>query len=517
MDKFNGRTIYILVAICLLFFSIRCFAAGLPFRETPEEFASGTFNGTELSSCGVILVPNLIKNPGFEDGFNNWEQNNAVLGTGKNGANSARLVATGSGNPQGARTSDFIPVENNSSIKYTVSAWLKCNITTGNYYFRIIYFDSNGTEISHYDLKYFSSSSDWTYFTTTVGGSGSGASVIFPSNCVKIKIDHCWWNSSNNPSGEGWMDDVIFMRGAAFTGSGIFTSRVYDCGEKMTFGRLTWIAETSSGCSIVFNTRSGTTVSDLLAEDWSDTYYTSGKEVVSEPGRYVQYRAVLYSSNSSISPVLKEVKITSPIRGVLASPSFILRAGEKLKLELSFDIDMDPLFNPTVSIVPEFGDTMVIPGAGGSWSGLSFIAGETIVPGFLGNGFATVKTTNGRTANGFELFSSSPGVLIVDNEGFIAPGKITFFPDPFSPNGDGKCDQTKLLFSLDSPTPITVRIYDLKGTLVRTLVENQTYYGSTQISWDGTDCTGKILPVGVYLYQAQIGSRIITGTVVLVK
>ncbi|OIO03122.1 hypothetical protein COY52_04405 [Candidatus Desantisbacteria bacterium CG_4_10_14_0_8_um_filter_48_22] len=507
----------------LLFFTLHvtrytAFAEGLPLRETYDEFGQGSFNAAILTTGGITLSPNLVQNGDFEDGFKGWNQNSSVQSAGYSGSFSSKVSASGSGNPQGARCS-IIEIENNSSVVYSLGAWLKCDITKGDYYFRLILYDSGGTEFMHKDLQDFSLSSGWVYYFITVGGIGSGATYELPSNCAKVSIDQAWWNGASDPSGDGWMDGIFFMKGV-FTGAGIYLSSVYDCGGKTTFGRISWVADTVAGCSVVFNTRAGTTPADVLAEEWSDTYYTSGDEVLDPPGWYFQYRAILYSSSPSISPLLKEVNIGSPVKSLISRPSFQVKAGENISFEYAFNIGVDTGYSPTVTIVSGSGGTLSIPGSTGTWAGSVFTTGETQICGFLGEGFATLKLEGGRTLQNEELFCCNFSVLFIDNSALVVKDKVVFFPDPFSPNGDGKCDETKLMLSVEPSAPVTAKIYNMKGSLIKMIAENVECSGFAQIGWDGKDSYGRIAPVGVYIYQVRIGYAVPvvkTGTVVLAK
>lgn len=498
-----------------------CLAEELPVRETRTEFASGTHDGTALGSEGVTLSTNLVKNPGFEDGFSSWSQGAAVLDSGYSGNYSIKSTATGSA-PSAPMTADFIMIENSSSVKYTISAYMKANITVGNAYLQIYFYKTDGSGCSpdHSDPAYFTSSSDWTKVSNTVGGSGAGGGITFPSDCAKVKFRVGWWNASGNPSGDVWLDDLSFVRGT-FSGSGSFKSRIIDFGESNTVGKIYWTADTSEGCSVSFNVASTSSITALNTPTWSDTIYTSETEINTGPGRYLQYRANLYTGNSSISPVLKEVKITPVLKGLYPSPSYAIAAGDNVSFDIPFEVPMSTADADkcTVTISPESGSSFAIPASGGSFSSSTlFRTGTASVPSNAGNGFATVRVTGGRTVTGNkQLYYVKSSILIIDNEGYVSKTKTEFFPDPFSPNGDGKCDSTKLLFSLNSEQQVTLRIYTYRGMLVRSLAENQTYYGSAQISWDGKDDAGKVLPIGIYLYQLKMGNTFKTGTVTLVK
>ena len=80
-------------------------------------------------------------------------------------------------------------------------------------------------------------------------------------------------------------------------------------------------------------------------------------------------------------------------------------------------------------------------------------------------------------------------------------------PSPFSPNGDGVNDQTRIHYDLSrlvGAAPIAVRVYDLAGNFVRTLFSGAQGGGSFAAEWDGTDSAGEHLPPGIYLFRVDL-------------
>lgn len=66
-------------------------------------------------------------------------------------------------------------------------------------------------------------------------------------------------------------------------------------------------------------------------------------------------------------------------------------------------------------------------------------------------------------------------------------------PNPFNP-------RTAILFSLGVEGPVTARVYDVRGRLVRTLAKEQPFpAGRSELVWDGSDGTGRPVASGVYL------------------
>ena len=84
------------------------------------------------------------------------------------------------------------------------------------------------------------------------------------------------------------------------------------------------------------------------------------------------------------------------------------------------------------------------------------------------------------------------------------------FPNPFTPNADGINDAVS--FYLDNPdnADTIIRIFDLRGALVRRLENGLT-------SWDGLDDAFEAVEMGIYIYQVEIAGEVKGGTIVLAK
>ncbi len=62
-----------------------------------------------------------------------------------------------------------------------------------------------------------------------------------------------------------------------------------------------------------------------------------------------------------------------------------------------------------------------------------------------------------------------------------------------------------LAFSLAQESPVSVRIYDVTGALVATLVHRELGPGLHQVSWRGDDASGRRVPSGLYLAEVVAG------------
>ena len=83
-------------------------------------------------------------------------------------------------------------------------------------------------------------------------------------------------------------------------------------------------------------------------------------------------------------------------------------------------------------------------------------------------------------------------------------------PNPFNP-------ETVIEFSLPTTGEISLRIYNVAGQLVRTLVSGTTPAGYYQVRWDGRDANGSNVSSGVYFYKIDTKNFSETRKMLLVK
>ncbi len=84
------------------------------------------------------------------------------------------------------------------------------------------------------------------------------------------------------------------------------------------------------------------------------------------------------------------------------------------------------------------------------------------------------------------------------------------FPNPFNPS-------TMIQFELVSRGHATLRIYDVRGALVRTLFDDTRDAGAGSATWDGRDDAGRVVSSGIYLYRLNAGGESRTRKMVLLK
>jgi hypothetical protein len=77
-------------------------------------------------------------------------------------------------------------------------------------------------------------------------------------------------------------------------------------------------------------------------------------------------------------------------------------------------------------------------------------------------------------------------------------------PNPFSPDGDGHEDVLTIQYTLDqADSRLDLKIYDVRGRLIRRLANNEPAGYSGEKLWDGKDDHGRVMPTGLYIIYLE--------------
>ena len=74
-----------------------------------------------------------------------------------------------------------------------------------------------------------------------------------------------------------------------------------------------------------------------------------------------------------------------------------------------------------------------------------------------------------------------------------------------------------LAFSVERPGPVSVRVFDVRGALVRTLLSAESPAGSRVLHWDGRDQSGAPAPSGLYFFRVETTGATETRKVALLR
>jgi predicted outer membrane repeat protein len=117
---------------------------------------------------------------------------------------------------------------------------------------------------------------------------------------------------------------------------------------------------------------------------------------------------------------------------------------------------------------------------------------------------------------GSNLVTGTPGsyYYVSFKDGDDLPPAIKYnlrvAPNPFNPS-------TAICFELEEESKISLNIYNIRGQLVKNLVDEKYRPGTYQIIWDGHNQNGQKMSSGIYFYQIQCGSDVINGKMLMLK
>jgi hypothetical protein len=111
--------------------------------------------------------------------------------------------------------------------------------------------------------------------------------------------------------------------------------------------------------------------------------------------------------------------------------------------------------------------------------------------------------------NGTILHTTNAGVTFIEEEKFeVVPTNLTLsqnYPNPFNPS-------TSFTYSIPEEAAITIKVFDITGKEIETLVNEEKPAGTYEITWYAEN-----LPSGVYFYQIRAGAFVETKKMILLK
>ncbi len=159
------------------------------------------------------------------------------------------------------------------------------------------------------------------------------------------------------------------------------------------------------------------------------------------------------------------------------------------------------------STSPDFSDAVTVTGIQNP---------ATVIDGLEANThyYWRVKSS----ANGIESYYSpvgdftTNGVTDVDNQENV-PSKFELsqnYPNPFNPT-------TTIKFQIPNQAFVTLKVYDLIGREVKTLVSEEMNAGYYQTQWNATDNFGRRVSSGIYFYRLNAGQYSAVKKLLLLK
>jgi T5SS/PEP-CTERM-associated repeat protein len=160
---------------------------------------------------------------------------------------------------------------------------------------------------------------------------------------------------------------------------------------------------------------------------------------------------------------------------------------------------------------PQAGDALQFVSVGGAFDGTF---AEVVITG-LAEGFEYDLDLDGGEVVLVALNDATvgiePGETLPDPEPAITALRLhPNMPNPFNP-------QTVLVYEVPQPGAVRLEVFDLRGRLVRNLVQETRSAGRHEVLWDGRDDGGREQPSGVYLSRLRSSGREVMGRMTLVR
>jgi FlgD Ig-like domain len=78
-------------------------------------------------------------------------------------------------------------------------------------------------------------------------------------------------------------------------------------------------------------------------------------------------------------------------------------------------------------------------------------------------------------------------------------------------------DRARIAFAIPQSGPVSLRLFDLGGGLIRTLIDGSLSAGPHEVQWDGRDQQGRAVNAGIYFYRLQVAGQSAARHVVWVR
>ena len=99
------------------------------------------------------------------------------------------------------------------------------------------------------------------------------------------------------------------------------------------------------------------------------------------------------------------------------------------------------------------------------------------------------------------LYGDDPSTAFAEEEDLLVEqSSLKSFPNPF-------VDHTELHYHLTEGSPVQVKIYDMMGQEVQTLVQEAQPEGEHRVRWNGRNAQGGAVPAGLYIMQLKTGEE----------
>lgn len=238
-----------------------------------------------------------------------------------------------------------------------------------------------------------------------------------------------------------------------------------------------------------------------------DTLYPNGKLYFTLPDRCFEFGNTRVDSNGNVLSVSKRFFGGDPEEQMLFKADAVL--DEVWPVAWNFNPVIDTGYAKCIYVDSGFifGKNRLIKGV------LIFDFSYYYYYFWLAEGIGLVRTAfddgSGLDINYAKIDGKIYGTLVsVENEFPLLPSEFNVsqnYPNPFNPS-------TKIIYSIKQDDLVTLKIYDILGREIRTLVNEFVPAGNYEVEFDAS-----LLPSGLYIYKIQSGNFTDAKKMLLIK
>ena len=115
-------------------------------------------------------------------------------------------------------------------------------------------------------------------------------------------------------------------------------------------------------------------------------------------------------------------------------------------------------------------------------------------------------------------YNAGANVMTSNSAGNACAGRVVYNGTIDWAEQDGLSGgSTRIAFNLLRNADVTLDVYDVRGHLVRRLVDGSSMSGENSVTWNGSTDSGQRASAGTYLFRLNAGGEVVNGRVLLVK
>jgi len=118
----------------------------------------------------------------------------------------------------------------------------------------------------------------------------------------------------------------------------------------------------------------------------------------------------------------------------------------------------------------------------------------------------------------YDLSDLFEGIFTKVSEDIIVPEiSLINYPNPFNTSNFGRSSVTNISFTIPNDSVVKLEIYNIKGQLLRTILNEEFTAGKYFAAWDGKDSYRNEVSSGIYFYRITTDKLSLSKKMMMLK